>query len=91
MDQFVKREDVENLVSQALAEDIGGGDLTAALIADGRAGTQAELIAREPAILCGSAWFGAVFRQLDPAIKTAWIKQDGQTVSPNQTLCRIQG
>ena len=48
-------------VQTALAEDLGGGDLTAGLIpADELA--SARVVAREAAVLCGQAWFGEVFR-----------------------------
>ncbi|MFO7641769.1 MAG: nicotinate-nucleotide diphosphorylase, partial [Candidatus Competibacteraceae bacterium] len=58
-------------VALALAEDVGAGDLTAALILEA---TQAEatVISRETAVLCGTVWFDAVFQQLDANIVTDW-------------------
>ncbi|HHI76538.1 MAG TPA: carboxylating nicotinate-nucleotide diphosphorylase, partial [Gammaproteobacteria bacterium] len=81
---------IERQVAEALAEDIGGGDLTAALIpADARAA--ARVIAREAAVLCGRDWFDAVFRQLDAEVTVTWEAADGDAVSEDQTLCRLQG
>ncbi len=77
-------------VALALAEDVGGGDLTAALIPEA---TQAEatVISREPAILCGTAWFDAVFQQLDARIITDWRAADGDRIEPDQLLCVLNG
>ncbi|HNM42002.1 MAG TPA: nicotinate-nucleotide diphosphorylase (carboxylating), partial [Plasticicumulans sp.] len=63
--------DIAAQVRAALAEDIGSGDLTADLIpATNRA--EATVIAREPAVICGVAWFDEVFRQIDPSIRIDW-------------------
>lgn len=77
-------------VALALAEDIGSGDLTAALIPES---TQAEatVISREHAVLCGAAWFDAVFQQLDPRIHVAWQAADGDRITPDQLLCTLRG
>ncbi len=82
--------DPHSTVALALAEDIGGGDLTAALIPEL---TQAEatVISRENAVLCGTPWFDAVFHQLDPRINIQWQAADGDRVAPNQPLCTLHG
>ena len=55
-------------VAAALAEDVGLGDLTASLIPEGRLG-RATVVARESAVLCGTAWFDRCFTLLDPKVK----------------------
>lgn len=77
-------------VALALAEDVSGGDLTAALIPEA---TQAEatVISREPAVLCGTAWFDAVFQQLDACIVTDWRAADGDRIASDQLLCVLRG
>jgi nicotinate-nucleotide pyrophosphorylase (carboxylating) len=77
-------------VALALAEDVGAGDLTAALIPEA---TQAEatVISREQAVLCGTAWFDAVFQQLDANIVTDWRAADGDRIAPDQGLCVLSG
>ncbi|MDS4026566.1 MAG: carboxylating nicotinate-nucleotide diphosphorylase [Candidatus Contendobacter sp.] len=77
-------------VALALAEDVGGGDLTAALIPED-AQAEATVISREQAVLCGAAWFDAVFRQLDPCIHVEWQAADGDLVEPDQRLCTLRG
>lgn len=82
--------DLEATVRNALAEDVGSGDITAALIpADARA--RARVICREAAVLCGMAWFDAVFRQLDAGIAITWQAADGDLVQADQTLCTLEG
>ena len=77
-------------VALALAEDIGAGDLTAALIPEA-AQVEATVISREAAVLCGTGWFDAVFQQLDPRIRIVWDVTDGTLLTPNQRLCTLQG
>lgn len=81
---------IRQMVAEALAEDIGSGDLTAALIPTEKQ-TRAHVICRENAILCGRAWFDEVFRQIDPAIRVAWVLDDGAAIEPDATVCRLQG
>lgn len=51
-----------------LEEDIGSGDITAAIIPDSII-AEAEVLTREAMVLCGQAWFDAVFKQLDAKIR----------------------
>lgn len=83
-------QDLVNNVSQALAEDLRQGDLTANLIAED-AQLHAKVICRESAVLCGQAWFNEVFHQLDPQISVHWFANDGDRLAPNQTLCELRG
>ena len=83
-------EDLVDQVRRALAEDVGSGDLTAALVPALRPG-RARVITREAAVICGQAWFDEVFRQLDPAVKVEWQTGEGAAVEPGQILCRLAG
>src|SRR3569833_2060620 len=77
-------------ISRALREDIGGGDLTAALIpAEARA--HARVICRDAAVICGTAWVDEVFRHVVPRLTICWHVRDGTTVGPAQTLCELDG
>jgi nicotinate-nucleotide pyrophosphorylase (carboxylating) len=82
--------DIATVVSRAIAEDLGAGDLTAALIgADHRA--VARVLTREPATLCGRAWFDETFRQLDPRVVVAWLADDGALIATNDVICELRG
>jgi nicotinate-nucleotide pyrophosphorylase (carboxylating) len=81
---------VAEQVRLALAEDVGSGDRTAALVpAD--ACSEAAVVSREAAVLCGTAWVDEVFRQLDPGIAAEWLAADGDAVPEGATLCRLSG
>ena len=83
-------ESVAAQVRQALAEDLGDGDLTAALIPS-QTEVQARVVVRENAILCGSDWFSEVFQQLDAAVSLAWSARDGEHLQQGQTVCELRG
>jgi nicotinate-nucleotide pyrophosphorylase (carboxylating) len=82
--------EIEKSVSQALAEDIGSGDLTANLIPAEETAT-ATVTSRENAVLCGKEWFEACFLQLSPQTNVCWFAEDGETIRDGQTLCKISG
>lgn len=77
-------------ITPYLAEDIGTGDITAAIIPEATY-AEAEVITREDMVLCGQAWFDAVFKQLNPDIQIDWQVQDGDNVANNTLLCKLQG
>lgn len=77
-------------VRAALSEDIGKGDITAALIPREQA-ANAVVICRENAVVCGQAWFNAVFAELDSRITVHWLVRDGDTIEDKQTLCTLTG
>ena len=83
-------EELLHTVQIALAEDIGKGDITAALIPEHQT-AQATVMSREPAIVCGMAWFNAVFEDLDSRVETYWLVHDGDAVDANQILCKLSG
>jgi nicotinate-nucleotide pyrophosphorylase (carboxylating) len=76
--------------ARALAEDVGTGDVTAALI-DPAAQARALILAREGAVLCGSAWVQAAFRQLDPQAALIWHVNDGERCQANQVVLEVRG
>lgn|SRR5690606_38413027 len=82
--------DIAADVARALAEDLGPGDVTAALIEPGRL-TDALVVCKEPAVLCGAPWFDEVFRQIDPAITVEWKLHEGADVPANTTVCTLRG
>ena len=77
-------------VTRALLEDVGAGDLTAALV-DAQRSVHARVIAREPAVICGRAWADAAIFQCDPAARITWHLQDGERCTPDQVVLEVQG
>lgn len=81
---------VAGQVRIALAEDLGDGDRTAALLPADQV-SRVELITRQEAVICGRAWFEEGFRQIDPGVIVAWQVADGDRVGPGDRLCMIEG
>lgn len=81
---------VAQSVANALQEDVASGDLTAQLIPVDRV-ARASVITREDAVLCGTAWFDEVFRQIDARVRVAWSTHDGDRAQADQVLCTLDG
>jgi nicotinate-nucleotide pyrophosphorylase (carboxylating) len=77
-------------VAAALAEDIGGGDLTAALIPAEKSGS-ATVMTREAAVLCGIPYVEESFRQVDSRVSFQWRAAEGDPVRADQTLFIVEG
>ena len=77
-------------VTDALAEDIGSGDLTAALIPVERLG-HATVITREAAVICGIPYVEASFHQVDARVRLEWQVEEGDSVGANQRLFTVAG
>jgi len=73
----------------ALAEDIGSGDVTAALLPDGA--DVAYLLCKADAVVCGRPWFDACHRALDPDVRIAWRVDEGDRVVAGTVLATLQG
>ncbi len=77
-------------VRDALTEDIGRGDWTAQLVPAGQS-AQAQVTAKEAAVICGRPWFDACFRSLDPQAQLDWAVTEGSAVAAGTVVCRIAG
>jgi nicotinate-nucleotide pyrophosphorylase (carboxylating) len=77
-------------INHFLAEDVGSGDITAAIIPEA-SHALAEVVTREDMILCGQAWFDEVFKQLDADVNIIWLAAEGESVKKNTALCKLNG
>ena len=82
--------DVRNCVANALAEDIGTGDISAALVPASRQAS-ARVICRDDAVICGRPWVDEVLLQVDPTLRITWRVADGQEVAAGSELFVIDG
>lgn len=78
-------------IQNALAEDIGSGDLTSASLVPADHQSAARIFAKEDAVLAGTEAARAVYHQLDPQIVITVRKQDGDAVHPGDTVLEIAG
>jgi len=79
-----------NIIRQSIEEDVGTGDITAALIAKDVI-ADAEIISRESAIVCGIPWFNEVYYQIDDDVRIQWHVAEGDEIRPNQCLVTLGG
>ena len=75
--------------ARALAEDLGGGDVTATLLPDVH--DQAYLLCKEDAVVCGRPWFDACHRALDPQVEIDWRVAEGERVAAGTVLATLHG
>ena len=80
---------ISESVRIALSEDIGQGDVSAALCDPHN--VTAIVICRETATLCGQAWFDETFSQLDTNVSVEWMRADGDVMHPGNEICKISG
>ena len=76
-------------VAHALAEDLGSGDVTAALLPD--VADIAYLLCKEDAVVAGRPWFDACHRALDPAVAINWRVQEGDRAQAGTVLATLSG
>jgi len=76
-------------VARALEEDLGTGDVTAALLPD--TAQCAYLLCKERAVVCGRPWFDACHRALDPAVRIQWRVAEGERVPAGTVLAVLDG
>ncbi|MCD9086501.1 carboxylating nicotinate-nucleotide diphosphorylase [Stenotrophomonas sp. SY1] len=83
------QEQIDADVARALAEDIGSGDVTAALLPD--SADSAYLLCKQDAVIAGRPWFDATHRALDPQVQIDWRVLEGDHVTAGTVLATLQG
>ena len=82
---------LERLAYAALAEDVGEGDVTTDAIVDADADGSAELLVKEPGVVCGLGMVEAVFRALDPGLVVEALVEEGALVESRTPVARVSG
>ncbi len=82
--------EVRRNVQAAIVEDVGAGDINAALISKEQIAT-AHLITRTAGVFCGQPWADETCQQIDTSITVEWLVHDGQTVTPGDALLVVHG
>ena len=77
-------------IKSFLEEDVGSGDITAAIISE-TTRAQAEVVTRETMIMCGQAWFNAVLKHLDSGVTIDWLVKECEAVKEDTVLCKVSG
>ncbi|HTD10507.1 MAG TPA: carboxylating nicotinate-nucleotide diphosphorylase [Steroidobacteraceae bacterium] len=82
--------DLPAQVDAALREDIGSGDVTAALVPAAQQ-VRGAVVTRENAVLCGCPWADEAFRRLDERVRLTWHARDGASLTAGQVVFDIAG
>ncbi len=82
---------IDELIDQALAEDLHAGDLTTEATVEPSLRASAEAVARKPLVVCGGQVFAAVFRRVDPAVEIETLVADGERVETGVVLWKAKG
>ena len=82
---------VETLVRQALAEDVGQGDVSTAVSVHPGVTGRGDLVSRAKGVVAGLPILKLVYGQVDPAVSVATVVSDGTPVDPGSVVARIEG
>lgn len=89
---YIKRlEDIDHIITQALKEDIGSGDITTRLTIPANVKAKAQIIAKESGILAGSLFVKMIFRKLDPNIKINFNTKEGCQFNKGTIIAKLTG
>ena len=80
---------VAAVVARARAEDLGSGDVTAALLPD--QADSAYLLCKQDGVIAGRPWFDATHRALDPDVRIEWQVSEGDAVTAGTVLALLHG
>jgi len=82
---------LERVAFAALAEDLGDGDVTTEATVDADATGGADLVVKEPGVVCGLAVAEAVFRAVDPELRFERLVEEGASVAAGTAVARVAG
>lgn len=82
---------VLQLISAALAEDIGDGDVTALYFTPADSRSSARIVAREPGVVAGIEVAATVFREIDPTVTVRIDKHNGESFVRGSSLLSVEG
>jgi len=82
---------VDKLIKEALAEDVGEGDMTTQALFPGKVKARGKLIASEDGVLAGLPFFRRVFELVDKNISFEARATDGAPLSSGQLVARVSG
>ncbi|MFH1148251.1 MAG: carboxylating nicotinate-nucleotide diphosphorylase [Pseudomonadota bacterium] len=82
---------LHQLIGQALAEDIGPGDITTDILIDPSLSGQADMVAKQDLIVAGTEVAARVFHAVNPAIECEILIRDGAAAREGQVIVRSAG
>jgi nicotinate-nucleotide pyrophosphorylase (carboxylating) len=91
MTDIMKQQRARAAVKLALEEDVGTGDVTSLALVDPKARATGQIYSRVPCVVAGATVARAVLKAVDPRLKVTILKQDGETVKPEEPILIFEG
>ena len=82
---------IEDIINNALIEDVGEGDHTTLSTVPAHAVKHARMIAKQTGIVCGTEIAAKVFKTLDPDLTVEILRRDGESVVSGDVILRVSG
>lgn len=83
--------EIQRIVRNALAEDVGTGDVTSVPIITPTTRLEGDFLVKARGVVAGLEVVGEVFAQVDPAITYAPLVEDGTLADPGDVVARVAG
>lgn len=83
--------EIQNIIRNALAEDIGAGDITTSATVSPKIEGRAVALAKDKFVVAGMDVFGEVFKILDRKVETLKKVSDGRTVRKGEIIAEVRG
>ena len=90
-DLFFPADESLRVVTQALAEDVGWGDVTSLVTVPAEARGRAVFVARDPGVLCGLPALRQVYAQVDPTVTVETLVEEGSPLNPGDRIAVVEG
>ena len=82
---------LDRVIAEALAEDVGAGDLTTEGVVPATARAGGELVLEEAGVVCGVPAAARVFQTLDSGVTVEQLVEEGARVSAPTAIARLEG
>ena len=82
---------VDDVIARALAEDLGGGDVTTLATVPAETRAEARIVARAAGVVAGLPVAARVFAHVDRRVEVALVARDGERVRPGQSVATLAG
>jgi nicotinate-nucleotide pyrophosphorylase (carboxylating) len=91
LNDYLSDAQLDAIISAALAEDAGHGDVTTEALLPPDLTGRASILVKEAGVLAGIEVAGRVFRKADPSLKIDVLIKDGTAVRPGDTAAAVTG